>query len=54
MPPELAMEIPLMKDILTAMNIENLEIDGFEADDIIGTVARISEERGIRASDYYW
>ena len=47
MPPELAMEIPLMKDILIAMNIENLEIDGFEADDIIGTVARIAEEEGL-------
>ncbi len=47
MPPELAMEIPLMKDILTAMNIKNLEIDGFEADDIIGTVSRISEEDGL-------
>ena len=38
MPPELAMEIPLMKDILTAMHIANLEIDGYEADDIIGIV----------------
>ncbi|MGN0659832.1 MAG: DNA polymerase I [Emergencia sp.] len=47
MPPELAMEIPLMKDILTAMRISNLEIDGFEADDIIGTVARIAEEEGL-------
>lgn len=47
MPAELAMEIPLMKDILNAMNIENLEIDGFEADDIIGTVARIAEEEGL-------
>jgi len=47
MPPELAMEIPLMKEILAAMNIKNLEIDGFEADDIIGTVARISEEDGL-------
>lgn len=47
MPPELAMEIPLMKEVLTAMNIENLEIDGFEADDIIGTVARIAEEEGL-------
>lgn len=47
MPPELAMELPLMKDILSAMKIENLEIDGFEADDIIGTVARISEEEGL-------
>lgn len=47
MPPELAMEIPLMKDILSAMKIGNLEIDGFEADDIIGTVARIAEEEGL-------
>lgn len=47
MPPELAMEIPLMKEILTAMGIENLELDGFEADDIIGTVARIGEESGL-------
>ena len=47
MPPELAMEIPLMKDILTAMRIANLEIDGFEADDIIGTVARIAEDEGL-------
>ena len=47
MPMELAMALPIMKDILTAMNISNLEIDGFEADDIIGTVARIAEEEGI-------
>ena len=47
MPPELAMELPIMKDILSAMKITNLEIDGFEADDIIGTVARISEEEGL-------
>jgi len=47
MPPELAMELPIMKDILCAMSIENLEIDGFEADDIIGTVARIAEEGGL-------
>lgn len=36
-----------MKEILTAMGIENLELDGFEADDIIGTVARIGEESGL-------
>lgn len=47
MPPELAMELPMMKDILSAMSIENLEIDGFEADDIIGTVARIAEDDGL-------
>lgn len=47
MPPELAMEFPLIKDILSAMNIKQLEIDGFEADDIIGTLAKESEEKGL-------
>lgn len=47
MPPELAMQMPLLKDVLRAMNIEILEMEGYEADDIIGTVARVSEEVGI-------
>ncbi len=47
MPPELAMEFPLIKEILSAMNIKQLEIDGFEADDIIGTLAKDSEEKGL-------
>ncbi len=47
MPPELAMQLPLLKEVLTAMNITMLEIDGFEADDIIGTVARRGEEIGL-------
>ncbi len=44
MPPELAMQLPLLKEVLSAMNIKMLEIDGFEADDIIGTVAKRAEE----------
>ncbi len=48
MPPELAMQIPLTKEIMDAMNIANLEIEGFEADDIIGTVARSAEEQGLK------
>ena len=47
MPVELAMELDPLKNILSAMHIANLEIDGFEADDIIGTVARIAEEEGL-------
>lgn len=47
MPPELAMEMPLLKDILKAMNITILEKPGFEADDILGTVSRMAEEQGI-------
>lgn len=47
MPPELAMQVPILKEILSAMNITQLEIEGYEADDIIGTVARIAEEKGM-------
>lgn len=47
MPPELAMQMPLLKDVLRAMNIKLLEEEGFEADDIIGTVAREAEEQGL-------
>ena len=47
MPPELVMQMPIMKDVLRAMNITTLELEGFEADDIIGTVARLAEEAGI-------
>ena len=48
MPPELAMQIPLLKDVLGAMNIVQLEMEGFEADDIIGTVAKKAEEAGMQ------
>ena len=47
MPPELAMQIPLLKDILDAMGIKRIEVEGFEADDIIGTIARAAEEEGL-------
>lgn len=47
MPPELAMQLPLLKEVLEAMKIKILEIDGFEADDIIGTVAKKAEQEGL-------
>lgn len=47
MPVELAMELPIIKDILESLHVANLEIDGFEADDIIGTVSRVAEEEGL-------
>ena len=49
MPEELAMEMPVLKDILDAMGIARFETDGFEADDIIGTTARMAEEAGLKA-----
>ena len=47
MPMELAMQLPIMKEILEAMNIPNLELEGFEADDIIGTIAKKGESEGL-------
>ena len=41
MPEELAMQMPIMKDVLRAMNIPIYECQGWEADDVIGTVGRI-------------
>ena len=47
MPSELAMQLPVLKEILRAMNITILEKEGYEADDIIGTVSRICDEKGV-------
>ena len=49
MPLELAMELPVLKEVLDAMAIKQYEIDGFEADDIIGTTAKMAEEAGVEA-----
>ncbi|MBP5750968.1 MAG: DNA polymerase I, partial [Firmicutes bacterium] len=49
MPLELAMELPVLKDVLDAMAIKQYEVDGFEADDIIGTTAKMAEEAGVEA-----
>jgi DNA polymerase I len=49
MPPELAMQLPILKEVLTAMHIAMYEVDGYEADDIIGTAAKRSEEAGLPA-----
>ena len=37
MPDELAAQLPVLKDVLAAMNIPRYELDGWEADDLIGT-----------------
>lgn len=47
MPEGLAAQMPLAKDVLRAMNVTILEKEGYEADDIIGTVARLCEEQEI-------
>jgi DNA polymerase-1 len=44
MPPELAEQFPLIKELLKYMGIKIFEIEGFEADDLIGTVSKFAEE----------
>ncbi len=43
MPEELAMQMPVLKEVLDAMNIPRYEMAGFEADDLIGTISRKCE-----------
>lgn len=46
MPDELRMQVEPLKELLDAFNIHRLEIEGFEADDIIGTVSQFAEKEG--------
>ncbi len=43
-PKELLVQFPIAKEVLTHMGIKYLEIDNYEADDIIGTFARMADE----------
>ena len=46
MPDELVVQMPLIKDILRNLGISVLEVEGYEADDIIGTLSRAAAEQG--------
>lgn len=47
MPEELASQMPILKKVLRAMNIVIIEKEGYEADDVLGTLSRIGEENGL-------
>lgn len=47
MPDELSEQFPVIKDMLKLLAIDTFEIDGFEADDLIGTLSKFAEDRGI-------
>jgi len=49
MPSELAMQMPIIKQILQAMRIQCIELPGYEADDIIGTYSKLAKDRGIES-----
>ena len=46
-PEDIRKAVPIIKDLLTAWNIPILQVDGYEADDVIGTLATKSGSRGI-------
>ncbi|MDU6341275.1 MAG: DNA polymerase I [Clostridium sp.] len=47
MPPELGEQFPIIKEVLNLLAVNIYEIDGFEADDIIGTLAKFAEKNNI-------
>lgn len=46
-PEDFLVQLPLIKEVLAAMNCACIEKEGFEADDLIGTVSRLCDEQGI-------
>ena len=49
MPNELASQMPILKDVLHAMNIKIVEKEGFEADDLLGSYAKWGQSVGLEA-----
>ncbi|WP_028991509.1 DNA polymerase I [Thermoanaerobacter thermocopriae] len=47
MPEELAEQVDYLKEIIDGFNIKTLELEGYEADDIIGTISKLAEEKGM-------
>lgn len=47
---ELREQVPLMKEMLTAMGVTIVEKEGYEADDLLGTIAKKSEAQGLEVS----
>lgn len=47
MPEDLASEMPILQSILEALDIKNLSLEGYEADDILGTIAKKGEEENL-------
>ncbi|MDQ6418386.1 DNA polymerase I [Paenibacillus sp. LHD-117] len=47
-PPELSEQFPVLKELISAFNISQFELSGYEADDIIGTLTKQADERGVQ------
>ncbi|HRX09053.1 MAG TPA: DNA polymerase, partial [Candidatus Limiplasma sp.] len=49
-PEELKPQVPMIHELLKAMNITVLSMEGYEADDLLGTAARLANQEGIHAN----
>ncbi len=50
---ELRQQVPVIKEVLQAMDIAIIEKAGLEADDLLGTISRICEEKGMDVADHF-
>ncbi len=50
MPNELAVQMPVLKDVLKAMNIQIIEQEGYEADDVLGTLAKWGQANNLEVT----
>ena len=49
MPEEIASQIPILKDIINCLGVKQIEVPGFEADDIMGSLSKIAESNDIES-----
>ncbi|MDR3121579.1 MAG: DNA polymerase I [Clostridiales bacterium] len=47
MPDDLAIQLPVLKEVIDALGLRRAECEGFEADDILGTLSKSAEDQGI-------
>ena len=50
MPEELKMQVPILRNLLSAMGVATMSVPGLEADDIMGTLAKKSQAEGMKVS----
>ena len=50
MPDELREQVPYIKNLVKEMNIKTLELEGYEADDLLGTMAKRAQNKGMEVS----
>jgi DNA polymerase-1 len=44
--PELKVQLPVARKLIEALGIQSLEVTGYEADDVVGTISKLAEEKG--------